>query len=133
MWLSLVEHLVRDQGVAGSNPVIPTIFKRSCGSPSRGRPVSFPLPDSMTWINVILPVFLDHFGGRICILCAICRRRIPEGGRGMKKAAWVVVVVLVGALSAYMMSGSAMADKSSQKKADGDIGTEGAIYGSRPL
>ena len=25
MWLSLVEHLVRDQGVAGSNPVIPTI------------------------------------------------------------------------------------------------------------
>lgn len=31
MWLSLVEHLVRDQGVAGSNPVIPTIFKRSCG------------------------------------------------------------------------------------------------------
>ncbi len=25
MWLSLVEHLVRDQGVAGSNPVIPTM------------------------------------------------------------------------------------------------------------
>ena len=24
-WLSLVEHLVRDQGVAGSNPVSPTI------------------------------------------------------------------------------------------------------------
>lgn len=23
-WLSLVEHLVRDQGVAGSNPVSPT-------------------------------------------------------------------------------------------------------------
>ena len=25
-WLSLVEHLVRDQGVAGSNPVSPTIL-----------------------------------------------------------------------------------------------------------
>ncbi len=25
MWLSLVEHRVRDAGVAGSNPVIPTI------------------------------------------------------------------------------------------------------------
>ena len=24
-WLSLVEHLVWDQGVAGSNPVVPTI------------------------------------------------------------------------------------------------------------
>ncbi len=33
MWLSLVEHLVRDQGVAGSNPVIPTMLEtaRSCG------------------------------------------------------------------------------------------------------
>ena len=28
MWLSLVEHLVRDQGVAGSNPVIPTMKSR---------------------------------------------------------------------------------------------------------
>ena len=25
-WLSLVEHLVRDQGVGGSNPLAPTIF-----------------------------------------------------------------------------------------------------------
>ena len=25
MWLSLVEHLLWEQGVAGSNPVIPTI------------------------------------------------------------------------------------------------------------
>ncbi len=25
-WLSLVEHLVRDQGVGGSNPLSPTIF-----------------------------------------------------------------------------------------------------------
>ena len=24
MWLSLVEHLVRDEGVGGSNPLIPT-------------------------------------------------------------------------------------------------------------
>jgi hypothetical protein len=28
-WLSLVEHLVRDQGVGGSNPLSPTIFSRS--------------------------------------------------------------------------------------------------------
>jgi hypothetical protein len=33
MWLSLVEHLVWDQGVAGSNPVIPTTQKRR---PSKG-------------------------------------------------------------------------------------------------
>lgn len=26
MWLSLVEHYVRDVGAAGSNPVIPTIY-----------------------------------------------------------------------------------------------------------
>jgi hypothetical protein len=26
-WLSLVEHLVRDQGVGGSNPLSPTIFE----------------------------------------------------------------------------------------------------------
>ncbi len=26
MWLSLVEHSVRDAGVGGSNPLIPTIF-----------------------------------------------------------------------------------------------------------
>jgi len=30
-WLSLVEHLVRDQGVGGSNPLSPTI-KSSCVS-----------------------------------------------------------------------------------------------------
>jgi hypothetical protein len=28
-WLSLVEHLVRDQGVGGSNPLSPTIFSQS--------------------------------------------------------------------------------------------------------
>jgi hypothetical protein len=26
VWLSLVEHLVRDEGVAGSNPATPTNF-----------------------------------------------------------------------------------------------------------
>lgn len=29
MWLSLVEHLVRDEGVGGSIPLIPTIQKTS--------------------------------------------------------------------------------------------------------
>src|SRR5215472_10488769 len=29
-WLSLVEHLVRDQGVGGSNPLSPTILSNSC-------------------------------------------------------------------------------------------------------
>jgi hypothetical protein len=27
VWLSLVEHYVRDVGVAGSNPATPTIFQ----------------------------------------------------------------------------------------------------------
>jgi hypothetical protein len=26
VWLSLVEHLVRDEGVVGSNPITPTNF-----------------------------------------------------------------------------------------------------------
>ena len=47
----------------------------------------------------------------------------------MRKEAWVGIVVLVGALSAYLLSGSAMADKSSRNMTDGDIGTESAIYG----
>jgi hypothetical protein len=33
MWLSLVEHLVRDQGVAGSNPVIPTMNSKGLRIP----------------------------------------------------------------------------------------------------
>jgi hypothetical protein len=28
-WLSLVEHSVRDAGVAGSNPVVPTISEQA--------------------------------------------------------------------------------------------------------
>ena len=28
-WLSLVEHLVRDQGVGGSNPLSPTIYSQA--------------------------------------------------------------------------------------------------------
>ena len=35
MWLSLVEHLVRDQGVAGSNPVIPTMISKGYDFPGR--------------------------------------------------------------------------------------------------
>ena len=35
--LSLVEHLVWDQGVAGSNPVFPTLIKRIWGLSSDGR------------------------------------------------------------------------------------------------
>ena len=37
VWLSLVEHLVRDEGVAGSNPATPTIH-------SRWFPISASLP-----------------------------------------------------------------------------------------
>jgi hypothetical protein len=32
-WLSLVEHLVRDQGVGGSNPLSPTNLSRSVPEP----------------------------------------------------------------------------------------------------
>ena len=34
-WLSLVEHLVRDQGVGGSNPLSPTIYFQAEYTPSR--------------------------------------------------------------------------------------------------
>ena len=33
VWLSLVEHRVRDAGVAGSNPATPTIFPRIVVAP----------------------------------------------------------------------------------------------------
>ena len=32
-WLSLVEHLVRDQGVGGSNPLSPTNYPADCKAP----------------------------------------------------------------------------------------------------
>jgi hypothetical protein len=35
VWLSLVEHLVRDEGVAGSNPATPTISFKSLAPPQR--------------------------------------------------------------------------------------------------
>ena len=45
MWLSLVEHYVRDVGVVGSNPITPTIFfrmsiLRECLRPARALPVA---------------------------------------------------------------------------------------------
>jgi glycerol-3-phosphate acyltransferase PlsY len=48
MWLSLVEHRVRDAGVAGSNPVIPTIF---C-----------PHNDASMTFNILLIVFAYLLG-----------------------------------------------------------------------
>ena len=39
-WLSLVEHLVRDQGVGGSNPLSPTIyFQRFTFSGDNQKPI----------------------------------------------------------------------------------------------
>ena len=49
MWLSLVEHLVRDQGVAGSNPVIPTMISKGCDFPGR---------------NLFLRLFCDYLSPR---------------------------------------------------------------------
>ena len=36
-WLSLVEHLVRDQGVGGSNPLSPTISNQALADTRRAR------------------------------------------------------------------------------------------------
>src|SRR5690606_20729984 len=47
VWLSLVEHCVRDAGVAGSNPATPTIFLRDLSRPDQaplGAPVSLSAP-----------------------------------------------------------------------------------------
>lgn len=52
MWLSLVEHLVRDQGVAGSNPVIPTKPRRL---------VSLRIYEPFPFVRGLnLPLFLLH-------------------------------------------------------------------------
>ena len=42
-WLSLVEHLVRDQGVGGSNPLAPTL--------------------NPTWVTLMMRIFLIDFLG----------------------------------------------------------------------
>src|SRR6266568_775789 len=46
-WLSLVEHLVRDQGVGGSNPLSPTIFS---------------LSDPDTWVTECTGYIGDNLG-----------------------------------------------------------------------
>ena len=48
-WLSLVEHLVRDQGVGGSNPLSPTISNQSLAalSGNRGFTKGFTLPQAL--------------------------------------------------------------------------------------
>jgi hypothetical protein len=43
-WLSLVEHLVRDQGVGGSNPLSPTIYSQAAHWISE---------DAILWISTI--------------------------------------------------------------------------------
>ncbi len=48
MWLSLVEHLVRDQGVVGSNPAIPTrIYRAKTTVPGQNLNLSFSARSSM--------------------------------------------------------------------------------------
>ncbi len=48
-WLSLVEHLVRDQGVGGSNPLSPTISNQELRrlSRNRGLPKGLTLPQAL--------------------------------------------------------------------------------------
>ncbi len=43
-WLSLVEHLVRDQGVGGSNPLSPTIFFNHLQKPPLGPLEPYQMP-----------------------------------------------------------------------------------------
>src|SRR5262249_52637702 len=46
-WLSLVEHLVRDEGVAGSNPAAPTMKSMTCFMVRR--------PPAQKWTDIIAP------------------------------------------------------------------------------
>ena len=48
-WLSLVEHLVRDQGVGGSNPLSPTISNQALTTLARngGFTKGFTLPQAL--------------------------------------------------------------------------------------
>ena len=60
-WLSLVEHLVRDQGVGGSNPLSPTNF------PPAEIPFETPLknttkvafPSERPWYTILSIVVID--------------------------------------------------------------------------
>jgi hypothetical protein len=53
-WLSLVEHLVRDQGVGGSNPLSPTnLFGFSSKIPLRMHSEYPPLQKTQGWGSLI--------------------------------------------------------------------------------
>ena len=59
VWLSLVEHLVWDQGVAGSNPVTPSkilyYYTCRCGSMVEHQPSKL-----NTWVRFPSPAFLFY-------------------------------------------------------------------------
>src|SRR5437899_2503676 len=81
-WLSLVEHLVRDQGVGGSNPLAPTIpigVGSRTGTRSRNAsPARFPL-DTTTPSGPMLPWSMPH-------LHVVVRGRVQ--GVGFRSYVW---------------------------------------------
>src|SRR5208282_6663246 len=97
-WLSLVEHLVRDQGVGGSNPLSPTISNQQLPkSPGmRGLPkgLTFALPARVapktratpsrqpcSQLQLFLPTRCDcrHFGSRLRWRVPCCPASLPAG------------------------------------------------------
>src|ERR1700689_2539953 len=61
-WLSLVEHLVRDQGVGGSNPLSPTIKPSRINNLNAGKRVKRGLLSTRD--SVWLRRDISHIGGR---------------------------------------------------------------------
>jgi hypothetical protein len=78
-WLSLVEHLVRDQGVGGSNPLSPTIFSQASHWISEGD------------LRALFPRDLTRKGGKYVHSLPECqpevsRSRLRESG--LSSGAW---------------------------------------------
>src|ERR1039458_5643395 len=62
-WLSLVEHLVRDQGVGGSNPLSPTIFSITyrLANPTLWYWLRCPSPGRRVNIGFLAEPWMQHY------------------------------------------------------------------------
>ena len=93
MWLSLVEHLVRDEGVAGSNPATPTSIKLILKAPPRqfARQLS-PRPGSAAAAIITTISTITAVAGTVgAVIVALNVERVGGGLLTRRGVIWGVV------------------------------------------